>query len=55
MQATAVFLPEEFHGQRNLAGYGPWGPKRVRHNQATNTFTLTQLVTTASLLVKHSG
>ena len=41
MQPTAVFLPGEFYGQRNLAGYGPWGPKRVRHNQATNTFTFT--------------
>ena len=24
---TPVFLPEEFHGQRNLAGYSPWGHK----------------------------
>ena len=24
---TPVFLPEEFHGQRNLAGYSPWGRK----------------------------
>ena len=22
-----VFLPGEFHGQRNLAGYSPWGGK----------------------------
>ena len=22
-----VFLPEEFHGQRSLAGYSPWSPK----------------------------
>ena len=22
---TAVFLRGEFHGQRNLAGYSPWG------------------------------
>ena len=22
-----VFLTEEFHGQRSLAGYSPWGPK----------------------------
>ena len=26
-QPTAVFLPEEFHGQRNLAGYSPQGRK----------------------------
>ena len=22
---AAVFLSEEFHGQRSLAGYSPWG------------------------------
>ena len=22
---TSVFLPGEFHGQRSLAGYSPWG------------------------------
>ena len=22
-----VFLPEEFHGQRSLVGYSPWGQK----------------------------
>ena len=22
-----VCLPGEFHGQRSLAGYSPWGPK----------------------------
>ena len=26
---TPVYLPEEFHGQRNLAGYSPWGCNRV--------------------------
>ena len=25
MATTPVFLPGEFHGQRSLAGYGPWG------------------------------
>ena len=24
---TAEFLPGEFHGQRSLAGYSPWGHK----------------------------
>ena len=24
-----VFLPGEFHGQRNLAGYSPWGCKEL--------------------------
>ena len=26
-QPTPVFLPGEAHGQRSLAGYGPWGHK----------------------------
>ena len=26
-QPTPVFLPGESHGQRNLAGYSPWGRK----------------------------
>jgi len=26
-QPTPVFLPGEFHGQRSLTGYSPWGHK----------------------------
>ena len=26
-QPTPVFLPRDFHGQRNLADYSPWGCK----------------------------
>ena len=26
---TPVFLPEEFHGQRSLVGYSPWGRKEL--------------------------
>ena len=26
---TAVFLPGEFHGQRSLASYSPWGRKQL--------------------------
>ena len=26
-QPTPVFLPKQFHGQMNLAGYSPWGHK----------------------------
>jgi len=26
-QPTPIFLPEEFHGQRSLAGYNLWGHK----------------------------
>ena len=31
---SPVFLPGKFHGQRSLAGYGPWCCK-VGHNLAT--------------------
>ena len=34
-QPTPVFLPRKSHGQRSLAGYSPWGCKRVGHNLAT--------------------
>ena len=29
---TPVILPGEPQGQRNLAGYSPWGCKGVRHD-----------------------
>ena len=29
MQPTPVFLPEEFTGQRRLAGYNLWGHKEL--------------------------
>ena len=28
-QPTPAFLPGESHGQRSLAGYGPWGRKEL--------------------------
>ena len=31
-QLTPVFMPGESHGQRSLAGYSPWGCKRVGHD-----------------------
>ena len=34
-QPTPVLLPGEFHEQRSLAGYSPWGSQRVQHNLAT--------------------
>ena len=35
MQPTPVFLPGESHRQRSLAGYSPWGHKRVGHELET--------------------
>ena len=34
-QPIPVFLYEESHGQKRLAGYSPWGLKRVGHDLAT--------------------
>ena len=34
-QLTVVFLCGKFCGQRSLAGYSPWGLKRVGHDLAT--------------------
>ena len=33
-QPVPVFLPGKSHGQRSLAGYNPWGCKRVGYNWA---------------------
>ena len=29
MATHSLFLPGEFHGQRSLAGYSPWGHKEL--------------------------
>ena len=34
-QPTPVFLPGEAHGQRSLAGYGPWGHNELDTSEAT--------------------
>ena len=36
---SPVFVPGEFHGQRNLAVYSPWGHKKQGHDGAANIFT----------------
>ena len=37
-QPTPVFLPEESHGQRNLAGYSPRGRKESDTTEATEHY-----------------
>ena len=43
-QATPLFLPGEFHGQRNLVGYSPWGCKEPdgieRLTHTTHTYSV---------------
>ena len=34
-QPAPVFLPGESHGQRSLAGYGPWGHKELDTTEVT--------------------
>ena len=34
-QPTPVFLPGEYHEQRSLAGYSPWGHKESDTTEAT--------------------
>ena len=42
MATTPVFLPGEFHGQRNLAGYSPRGRKELdMTEQLTLSLSLT--------------
>ena len=36
-----VFLPGEFHGQRSLAGYSPWGHKELDTTEQLTLFTST--------------
>ena len=43
---TPVFLPGEFHGQRSLAGYSPWGCKELDTSEQ-----LSLLPSSLSLLV----
>ena len=39
-QPTPVFLPGESHGQRSLAGHGPWGGRESDTTEVTeHTFT----------------
>ena len=39
-QPMPVFLPGEFHGQRNLAGYSPWGHKESDTTEGLTLLTL---------------
>ena len=36
-QPTPVFLPGEFHGQRSLVDYSPWGRKELDMTEHTHT------------------
>ena len=42
-QPTPVFLPGEFHGQRTLTGYSPWGCKESDTTEQLSRFLLCPL------------
>ena len=42
-QHTPVFLPEESHGQRSLAGYRPWGREESDTTEVTHAHTHTPM------------
>ena len=44
---TPAFLPGEFHGQRSLAGYNPWG---LKESDLTEQLTLFNFVSNIYLL-----
>ena len=45
---TPVFLPGEFHGQRSLVGYSPWGHKE---SDATEQLTLSLFIMKVKLII----
>ena len=49
-----VFLPGEFHGQRSLVGYSPWG-HRVGHDWGTNTAAANSLQSCPTLCDPTDG
>ena len=49
---TTVFLPREFHGQRNLVGYSPWGHKE---SDMTEGLTLSHLCSRGSAGTSQVG
>ena len=54
MAIQSAFLPGESHGQRSLAGYSPWGLKKLdMTEQQTHTFYGFNL--SLCLLALHSG
>ena len=53
---TPIFLPAEFHGQRNLAGYSPWGCKESDTTGQISLFHFfSQVLTDSPLLAQFTN
>ena len=48
-QPAPVLLPGEFHRQRSLAGYSPWGHKDITEQLSLNTSTSNKELGDASI------
>ena len=46
-QPTPLFLPGEFHGQKGLAGYSPWGHKELDTTEWLTYFLILAIVNNA--------
>ena len=54
-QPIPVFLPGEFHGQRILAGYSPWGCKELDVSQQINNNSVTERLPVVKTLLGQPG
>ena len=54
-QPTPAFLPGISHGQRSLAGYSPWGHKRVQHDLVTKQQQSQWLMQRANVIFKNEN
>ena len=50
MQPTPEFLPGEFHGQRSLVDYSPWGHKESDITEQLSTHTYHKCITSYNIL-----
>ena len=53
-QHTPVLLPGEFHGQRSLVGYSPWGPRELDTIKWLTLFTTLQTLIRCGLCPSYS-
>ena len=52
-QLTPIFLPGEFHGQKSLVGYSPWGHKESDKTEQLTKFSRRKSEASAGHMKKH--
>ena len=53
MAADSSILAGEFHGQRSLVGYSPWGPRESDTTQRLNTVHCVTPIWSVSIHLRH--